>query len=39
VGLPLFDGTLVVEPYARVQHTASDDRSSLQFGVDLSFAL
>ena len=39
VGLPLFDVTLVVEPYARVQHTASDDRSSLQFGVDLSFAL
>ena len=39
VGVPLFQGALVVEPYARLQYTLSDDRSLWQMGLDLSFAL
>ena len=39
VGVPLFQGALVVEPYARLQYTLSDDRSLWQLGLDLSFAL
>ena len=39
LGLPLFAGAFVVEPYARLQHTFSDDRSLLQYGVDLTFSL
>jgi hypothetical protein len=39
VGVPLFRGALVVEPYTRLQYTASDDRSLWQLGLDLSFAL
>jgi hypothetical protein len=39
LGLPLFRGALVIEPYARLQHTVYDDRSLLQLGVDLSFSL
>jgi hypothetical protein len=39
LGLPIFRGALVVEPYARLQYTASDDRSLLQLGVDLTFEL
>lgn len=39
VGLPLFDGFVVIEPYGRLQYTASDDRSLFQVGWDLTFAL
>jgi len=39
LGLPLFRGALVVEPNLRLQHTFSDERSLLQFGIDLTFAL
>lgn len=39
LGVPLFRGALVVEPYARLQYTFSDDRSLWQMGLDLSFAL
>jgi hypothetical protein len=39
LGLPLFRGAFMVEPYARVQHTVSDDRALLQLGFDLTFAL
>jgi hypothetical protein len=36
LGLPLLDGLIVVEPYARLQHTFSDERSLLQVGTDLT---
>ncbi len=36
LGLPLWDGLLVIEPYARVQHTFSDARSLLQLGADIT---
>jgi hypothetical protein len=39
LGLPLFRGAFVVEPYARLQHTLSDDRALLQLGIDLTFSL
>lgn len=39
LGLPLFQGAFMVEPYARVQRTFTDDRSLLQLGFDLTFAL
>jgi hypothetical protein len=39
LGLPLFRGALVVEPNLRLQHTFSDERALLQFGIDLTFAL
>ncbi len=39
LGIPLFRGGLVMEPYARLQYTLSDDRSLWQLGFDLSFAL
>ncbi|MEO8178925.1 MAG: hypothetical protein ABI895_08840 [Deltaproteobacteria bacterium] len=39
LGLPLFQGAFMIEPYARLQHTFSDDRALLQLGFDLTFAL
>jgi hypothetical protein len=39
LGLPLFGGALVVEPYLRLQFTFSDDRALFQYGGDLTFAL
>jgi len=39
LGLPLFRGALVVEPNLRLQHTFTDERSLLQFGIDLTFGL
>ncbi|HWO09550.1 MAG TPA: hypothetical protein VNN80_08725 [Polyangiaceae bacterium] len=36
LGVPLLDGLFVIEPYARLQRTFSDDRSLLQVGLDLS---
>jgi hypothetical protein len=39
LGVPLFRGAFMIEPYARLQHTFSDDRSLLQLGLDLTFSL
>jgi len=39
LGVPLFQGAFMIEPYARLQHTFSDDRSLVQLGFDLTFAL
>lgn len=36
LGVPIADGSIVVEPYARTQWTLSDERSRFQFGVDLT---
>lgn len=36
LGVPLWDGLIVIEPYARVQHTFSDARSLLQLGADIT---
>lgn len=39
LGLPMFGGAVVVEPYLRLQITFSDDRALLQYGADLTLAL
>jgi len=39
VGVPLLRGLVVIEPYVRVQHTFSDDRSASELGFDVTFAL
>lgn len=39
VGVPLLRGLVVIEPYVRLQHTASDDRSASELGFDVTFAL
>ena len=36
LGVPLLDGLIVIEPYARVQRTFSDARSLLQVGSDIT---
>lgn len=36
LGIPLWEGVLVIEPYARLQHTFSDARSLLQLGGDIT---
>jgi hypothetical protein len=39
LGVPLLRGFIVIEPYYRLVHTFSDDRSSTELGLDLTFAL
>lgn len=39
LGVPLFHGFIVIEPYYRIHHTFSDDRSSSEVGFDVTFAL
>jgi hypothetical protein len=39
LGVPLLRGFVVIEPYYRLLHTFSDDRSASEFGFDLTFAL
>jgi hypothetical protein len=38
LGVPLFHGFTVVEPYVRIHHTFSDDRASSEVGFDITFA-
>jgi hypothetical protein len=39
LGVPLFRGRIVIEPYARLQRTFSDDRSASEVGLDVTFPL
>jgi hypothetical protein len=39
LGLPLFHGFMVVEPYARIFHVFTDDRANSELGFDVTFAL
>jgi hypothetical protein len=39
LGLPLFHGFMVIEPYARLMHVFADTRANSELGFDVTFAL